>query len=198
MRRNTENLSTLPDEMEKEDDKDDKEGMEAVANHGPGGEDCEAKSEATCRCKDKYVPISLPPRMAPKEAIEKLKHGIKVANPLGEVVELGKKMLGHWESEDQKALEKGRKPKTQEEKDARLAALPLIERVIERPKKIIENDDGSRTYLAEAVDRYKQKGKRYIVAFTTSEDVSILRTYRVNNRPTFKGGKQIWPDTSDT
>ena len=43
-----------------------------------------------------------------------------------------------------------------------------------------------------------QNGKRYIVAFTMSDDTSILKTHRINDRYTNKGGKQIWPDTSDT
>ena len=188
-------------------DKDPGQGQDAVAMNGCNKPDCpkhphdtpaQDSDSGNTTAPRKYVPITMPDPITPKKAIERLKRGIKITNPLGEEVELGQKILDHWEGEDKRAQEKGRTSKTTAEKDARLAALPLIEKVIGTPQKILQNPDGSRTYEAEAVDPWKQNGKHYIVAFTMSDDTAILKTYRINDRHKDKEGKQIWPDTSGT
>ena len=143
-----------------------------IKNSGPGGEDCEAKSEETCRCAPSdWKPITMPPFMKPKEAHALLLQGVKVTNPLGEEVTLNDELLHHWK----------REKKSDDMINDRLAALPLIKEVIKNPAEIWENANGSRTYLASVLDPYKENGKSYTVAFTKTEDNTTLETYHLES-----------------
>lgn len=157
-----------------------------IKNAGPGGEGCKAQSAETCRCHPgSWKPITMPDRMKPDEARERLTKGVKVTNPLGGQVTLDTRLTEHWKQEC----------KTQEDVDNRLAALPLIEEVVKNPAEIWENDNGSHTYLASVIDPYRPKGKSYTVAFTQSKDNTVLETYYINDRITSnkRTGKQLWP-----
>ncbi len=159
-----------------------------VTNSGPGGEDCEAKSPETCRCHPaSWKPLMMPNPIKPEVAREKLNKGVMVQNPLEEKVTLDSRLIEHWTDECKNADEVNR----------RLSALPLIEEVVKNPAEIWENEDGSRTYLASVLDPYKPKGKSYTVAFTQSEDNTILKTYYPETKsPSSKQtGKQLWPRT---
>lgn len=139
-----------------------------VANSGPGGDDCTAKSQETCRCKypSQWKPLTMPDRIEPEVAREKLNKGMTVQNPLGEDVTLDKRLLDHWAEHNKK----------DSDVNERLAALPLIEEVIKDPAEIWEKADGSRTYLASVIDNHN-RGKKYTVAFTQAENNTVLETY---------------------
>lgn len=166
-----------------------------VTNSGPGGEDCTAKSQETCRCGPAdWNPLLMPDPIKPEAAREKLAKGVKVQNPLGEDVTLDKRLLEHWAKEGKDA----------EDVNRRLSALPLIEEVVKNPAEIWQNENGSRTYLASVVDPYKSKGKSYTVAFTQTADNTVLETYwpDTNSAHSKRKGEQLWPkrqaDASDT
>ena len=166
-----------------------------VTNSGPGGEDCTAKSQETCRCGPAdWKPLLMPDPIKPEAAREKLAKGVKVQNPLGEDVTLDKRLLEHWAKEGKDA----------EDVNRRLSALPLIEEVVKNPAEIWQNENGSRTYLASVVDPYKPKGKSYTVAFTQTADNTVLETYwpDTNSAHSKRKGEQLWPkrqaDASDT
>ena len=166
-----------------------------VTNSGPGGEDCTAKSQETCRCGPAdWKPLLMPDPIKPEAAREKLAKGVKVQNPLGEDVTLDKRLLEHWAKEGKNA----------EDVNRRLSALPLIEEVVKNPAEIWQNENGSRTYLASVVDPYKPKGKSYTVAFTQTADNTVLETYwpDTNSAHSKRKGEQLWPkrqaDASDT
>ena len=157
-----------------------------VTNGGPGGEDCTAKSQETCRCGPAdWKPLMMPDPIKPEVAREKLAKGVKVQNPLGEDVTLDKRLLEHWAKEGKDA----------EDVNRRLSALPLIEEVVKNPAEIWQNENGSRTYLASVVDPYKPKGKKYTVAFTQTADNTVLETYFINERITEnkRTGERLWP-----
>lgn len=157
-----------------------------VANSGPGGEDCTAKSQETCRCGPAaWKPLMMPDPIKPEVAREKLAKGVTVQNPLGEDVTLDKRLLEHWAKEGKDA----------EDVNRRLSALPLIEEVVKNPAEIWQNENGSRTYLASVVDPYKPKGKKYTVAFTQTADNTVLETYFINERITEnkRTGERLWP-----
>ena len=157
-----------------------------IKNSGPGGEDCEAKSEETCRCAPSdWKPITLPNRMNPQEARARLAQGVKVTNPLGEEVTLNNELLNHW----------AREGKSEDMINARLSALPLIEEVVKNPAEIWENENGSRTYLASVLDPYRQNGKSYTVAFTKAADNTTLETYHIGSTSigSKRKGKQLYP-----
>lgn len=157
-----------------------------VANSGPGGDDCAAKSQETCRCgPTDWKPLMMPDPIKPEAAREKLTKGVKVQNPLGEDVTLDKRLLDHWAKEGKDA----------EDVDRRLSALPLIEEVVKNPAEIWQNENGSRTYLASVVDPYKPKGKSYTVAFTQAADNTVLETYwpNTNSAHSKRKGEQLWP-----
>lgn len=82
-------------------------------------------------------------------------------------------------------------------KRTRLPQLPLT-RVLHPQAPKIREVCHLKTFWSDSKRWGGQNGKRYIVAFTMSDDTSILKTHRINDRYTNKGGKQIWPDTSDT
>ena len=125
-----------------------------------------------CRCDPStWKPITVPPLIKPEEARARLQKGIKVKNPLGEDVKLNNKLLSHWEE--------GKKD-VQLIND-RLAALPFIEEVVKNPAEIWQNENGSRTYLAASFDPYQEASRRYVVAFTTSSDNTVLETYHLNS-----------------
>ena len=166
-----------------------------VTNSGPGGDDCMAKSQETCRCGPAdWKPLMMPDPIKPEAAREKLAKGVKVQNPLGEDVTLDKRLLEHWAKEGKDA----------EDVNRRLSALPLIEEVVKNPAEIWQNENGSRTYLASVVDPYKPKGKSYTVAFTQTADNTVLETYwpDTNSAHSKRKGEQLWPkgqaDASDT
>lgn len=166
-----------------------------VTNSGPGGEDCTAKSQETCRCGPAdWKPLLMPDPIKPEAAREKLAKGVKVQNPLGEDVTLDKRLLEHW----------AKGGKDAEDVNRRLSALPLIEEVVKNPAEIWQNENGSRTYLASVVDPYKPKGKSYTVAFTQTADNTVLETYwpDTNSAHSKRKGEQLWPkrqaDASDT
>ena len=166
-----------------------------VTNSGPGGDDCMAKSQETCRCGPAdWKPLMMPELIKPEAAREKLAKGVKVQNPLGEDVTLDKRLLEHWAKEG----------KDTEDVNRRLSALPLIEEVVKNPAEIWQNENGSRTYLASVVDAYKPKGKSYTVAFTQTADNTVLETYwpNTNSAHSKRKGEQLWPkrqaDASDT
>lgn len=166
-----------------------------VTNNGPGGDDCMAKSQETCRCGPAdWKPLMMPDPIKPEAAREKLAKGVKVQNPLGEDVTLDKRLLEHWAKEGKDA----------EDVNRRLSALPLIEEVVKNPAEIWQNENGSRTYLASVVDPYKPKGKSYTVAFTQTADNTVLETYwpDTNSAHSKRKGEQLWPkgqaDASDT
>ncbi len=160
-----------------------------VANSGPGGEKCEAESEMTCRCDgvhpSKWAPITMPDPITPDEARARLQKGVKVTNPLGEDVTLDGRLLEHWA--------KGNKSK--DDVETRLSSLPLVEKVINTPAEIWEDDRGARTYLASVLEPHRQKGKSYMIAFTQSEDNSVLETYRNTERisKSKRTGKRVYP-----
>ena len=157
-----------------------------VTNSGPGGEDCTAKSQETCRCGPAdWKPLLMPDPIKPEAAREKLAKGVKVQNPLGEDVTLDKRLLEHWAKEGKDA----------EDVNRRLSALPLIEEVVKNPAEIWQNENGSRTYLASVVDPYKPKGKSYTVAFTQTADNTVLETYwpDTNSAHSKRKGEQLWP-----
>lgn len=157
-----------------------------VANSGPGGADCTAKSLETCRCGPAdWKPLMMPDPIKPEAAREKLAKGVKVQNPLGEDVTLDKRLLEHWAKEGKDA----------EDVNRRLSALPLIEEVVKNPAEIWQNENGSRTYLTSVVDPYKPKGKKYTVAFTQTADNTVLETYFINERITEnkRTGERLWP-----
>lgn len=157
-----------------------------VTNGGPGGEDCTAKSQETCRCGPAdWKPLMMPDPIKPEVAREKLAKGVKVQNPLGEDVTLDKRLLEHWAKEGKDA----------EDVNRRLSALPLIEEVVKNPAEIWQNENGSRTYLASVVDPYKPKGKSYTVAFTQTADNTVLETYwpDTNSAHSKRKGEQLWP-----
>ncbi len=140
-----------------------------VANSGPGGPECEAKSVETCRCgkhPSQWKPLTMPELITPQEGRARLSSGIRLKNPLGETVTLNNALLQHWESEGKRA----------EDINARLSALPLIEQVVKDPAEIWESEKGGRTYLASVINPYKP-GKTYTVAFTKNEDNSTLETF---------------------
>ncbi len=166
-----------------------------VTNSGPGGDDCMAKSQETCRCGPAdWKPLMMPDPIKPEVAREKLTKGVTVQNPLGEDVTLDKRLLEHWAKEGKDA----------EDVNRRLSALPLIEEVVKNPAEIWQNENGSRTYLASVVDPYKPKGKSYTVAFTQTADNTVLETYwpDTNSAHSKRKGEQLWPkrqaDASDT
>lgn len=166
-----------------------------VTNSGPGGDDCMAKSQETCRCGPAdWKPLMMPELIKPEAAREKLAKGVKVQNPLGEDVTLDERLLEHWAKEGKDA----------EDVNRRLSALPLIEEVVKNPAEIWQNENGSRTYLASVVDPYKPKGKSYTVAFTQTADNTVLETYwpDTNSAHSKRKGEQLWPkgqaDASDT
>lgn len=125
----------------------------------------------------------MPDKITAEEAREKLAKGIHVKNPLDEEVTLDNRLIEHWE--------KANKEKSDINK--RLAVLPLIEEVVKNPAEIWEADDGKRTYLASVIAPYK-KGKSYTVAFTYSNDNSVIETYwtesnQIGNK---RAGKKLY------
>ncbi len=70
-----------------------------VANSGPGGPECEAKSVETCRCgsPSDWKPIMMPNSISPTAARQALEQGIRVQDPLGKELPLDGKILRHWE-----------------------------------------------------------------------------------------------------
>lgn len=158
-----------------------------VANSGPGGPECEAKSVETCRCgsPSDWKPITMPNPISPGAARQALEQGIRVQDPLGKELTLDGKILRHWEKAG----------KSQKDIQTRLSALPLIQMVLRDPAEIWEESNGSRTYLASVLDPYKPKGRTYAVAFTMADDNTTLETYFPNSRSVVgkRRGKQLWP-----
>lgn len=120
-----------------------------------------------------WKPIIMPPTIKPAEARAKLSRGIILKNPLEENIKLDNRLIEYW-------VKAG---KSNDDINTRLAALPLIEEVIKNPAEIWENDNGSRTYLANFIDMH-QPGKKYTIAFTQEEDNTVLKTYFINERIT--------------
>ncbi len=166
-----------------------------VTNAAPGT--CGAENPAECSVHGvpprQWKPHTMPDRMSPADARAELTQGTQVKNPLGEEVTLDRRILTHWAKE-------GKSP---EDIENRLAALPLIKQVVEKPAEIWENKDGSRTYLASVIDPYKS-GKKYTIVFTQAKDNTTIETYwpeadKVNKK---RAGKLLFsekrPDASDT
>ena len=139
------------------------EEIEAQCNGSKHDNDCD---KTTLELPAKWKPIIAPKQTESEAARDELMKGIKVINPLGEIVTLDKRLIEHWEKERKNEIDI----------NERLADLPLIKEVIKNPAEIWENEDKSRTYLASVVDPYRP-GKRFTIVFTQKEDNSIVESY---------------------
>jgi phage gp29-like protein len=156
------------------------EEIEAQCNGSKHDDDCD---KSTLDFPASWNPIIMPKKMDTEIAKSELEKGIKVKNPLGEEITLDKRIIQHWVNAN----------KSEKEINDRLALLPLIKEVVQKPAEIWEQENGKRVYLASVISPY-EPGKKYTIAFSRIDDNLVIETYFPNSNSigSKRTGKLLW------
>lgn len=166
---------------------------ECTVDHDPERCRCDGTTPSAKSPKN-WTPITAPPTITPEEGKARLLKGETATDPRGETVTLDATLLNHWYATDEESKRKGKEPQSENEINARCAELPLMLEVIKNPHEIWRNENGSITYLAKFLDRYKPHGEGYMVAFTKAGNDALLETYKPNTHLSAgrRKGELLW------